>query len=43
MDSEDRKHRQYFEQGWMLGVVGQIVVEDGQSARRHVDGLVECR
>ena len=32
MDGEDRENRQYLEQGWMLRVVGQIVVEDGQRA-----------
>ncbi len=32
MDGENRENRQYLEQGWMLRVVGQIVVEDGQGA-----------
>ena len=32
MDGEDRENRQHLEQGWMLRVVGQIVVEDGQRA-----------
>ena len=40
-DGQDRQRGQHLEQGWVLGVVRQVVVEDGRHPRRHVHGLVE--
>ena len=41
VDREDRKGGQHLEERWVLGVVGEIVVENGSQARGHVHGLVE--
>ena len=43
IDGQHRKNRQHLEEWRMLGVVCQVVVEDGHRARGHVDGLVERR
>ena len=40
-DGQDGQRGQHLEQGWVLGIVRQVVVEDGGHPRRHVDRLVE--